>query len=46
VYVGVFLLTEAHWDQATLGAVLTVAASPASRFAPFGAFIDSTRGVV
>jgi hypothetical protein len=23
-YVGVFLLTQAHWDQATIGAVLTV----------------------
>jgi len=23
-YVGVFLLTQAHWNQATLGAVLTV----------------------
>ena len=22
-YVGVFLLTQAHWDQATMGAVLT-----------------------
>ena len=23
-YVGVFLLTQAHWNQATIGAVLTV----------------------
>src|SRR5215203_6777541 len=29
-YVSVFLLTQAHWDQATIGAVLTVSGSSVS----------------
>src|SRR5438034_3496670 len=49
-YVGVFLLTEAHWDQATLGAVLTVSGLLGiTLHTPIGAFIDSTnakRGLI
>jgi MFS family permease len=49
-YVGVFLLTEAHWDQATLGAVLTVSGILGiTLHTPIGAFIDSThakRGLI
>ena len=47
---GVFLLTEAHWDQATLGAVLTVSGMLGiTLHTPIGAFIDSThakRGLI
>ena len=43
-YVGVFLLTQAHWDQATLGAVLTVSGLIGiALHAPIGALIDATR---
>jgi MFS family permease len=43
-YVGVFLLTEAHWDQATIGAVLTVSGlTGIALHAPVGALIDATR---
>src|SRR5205823_12989036 len=49
-YVGVFLLTEAHWDQATLGAVLTVSGILGiTLHTPIGAFIVSThatRGLI
>jgi MFS family permease len=38
------LLTQAHWDQATLGAVLTVSGLIGiALHAPVGAFIDVTR---
>jgi MFS family permease len=44
-YVGVFLLTQAHWDQATLGAVLTTSGLIGiALHAPIGALIDATRG--
>jgi predicted MFS family arabinose efflux permease len=44
-YVNVFLLTEAGWDQATIGAVLTVSGLLGiALHAPIGAFIDATRG--
>jgi MFS family permease len=43
-YVGVFLLTQAHWDQATLGAVLTTSGLIGiALHAPVGALIDATR---
>ncbi len=43
-YVGVFLLTQAHWDPATIGAVLTVSGLIGiSLHAPVGALIDATR---
>jgi MFS family permease len=43
-YVRVFLLTQAHWDQATLGAVLTTSGLIGiTLHAPIGAFIDATR---
>src|SRR5450759_3614947 len=43
-YVGVFLITEAHWDQATLGAVLTVSGLLGiTLHTPIGALIDATR---
>jgi len=43
-YVGVFLITQAHWDQATLGAVLTVSGLLGiTLHTPIGAFIDATR---
>jgi MFS family permease len=43
-YVGVFLLTEAHWDQVTIGAVLTVSGlTGIALHAPVGALIDATR---
>jgi MFS family permease len=43
-YVGVFLLTQAHWDQATIGAVLTVSGLIGiALHAPVGALIDATR---
>src|SRR4051812_8465047 len=43
-YVGVFLLTQAHWDPATIGTVLTVSGMTGiSLHAPIGALIDSTR---
>jgi MFS family permease len=43
-YVGVFLLTQAHWDQATIGAVLTTSGLIGiSLHAPVGALIDATR---
>ena len=42
-YVSVFLLTEAHWDQATIGAVLTVSGLIGiSSHAPIGSLIDAT----
>jgi MFS family permease len=42
-YVSVFLLTEAHWDQATIGAVLTVSGLIGiSLHAPIGSLIDAT----
>jgi len=43
-YVGVFLITQAHWDQATLGTVLTVSGLLGiTLHTPIGAFIDATR---
>jgi predicted MFS family arabinose efflux permease len=43
-YVGIFLLGHAHWDQATIGLVLTVSGLVGiSLHAPIGAFIDATR---
>src|SRR4051795_7275716 len=43
-YVSVFLLTEAHWDQATMGAVLTVSGMIGiTLHTPVGALIDITR---
>ena len=43
-YVGVFLITQAQWDQATLGAVLTLSGLVGiTLHAPVGALIDSTR---
>ena len=43
-YVGVFLLTQAHWDQATIGAVLTVSGLIGiALHVPVGALIDATR---
>jgi MFS family permease len=42
-YVSVFLLTEAHWNQATIGAVLTISGIIGiSLHTPVGAFIDAT----
>jgi MFS family permease len=49
-YVGVFLLTQAHWNQATIGAVLTVSGLIGITIhAPIGALIDAThhkRGLI
>jgi MFS family permease len=43
-YVSVFLLTEAGWDQATIGLVLTISGLIGiSMHAPIGALIDATR---
>jgi MFS family permease len=43
-YVSVFLLTEAGWDQATIGAVLTVSGLIGiTMHTPMGMFIDATR---
>jgi MFS family permease len=43
-YVGMFLLTQAHWDQATIGLVLTVSGLIGiTLHAPIGALIDATR---
>jgi MFS family permease len=43
-YVSVFLLTQAHWDQATIGAVLTVSGIIGiSMHTPVGALIDATQ---
>ncbi|MGZ9034933.1 MAG: hypothetical protein ACXW25_11085 [Rhodospirillales bacterium] len=43
-YVSVFLLTEAQWNQAQIGAVLTVSGLIGiSLHIPIGAFIDGTR---
>src|SRR5215207_11204699 len=42
-YVSVFLLTQAHWDQATIGAVLTVSGIVGiTLHTPVGALIDTT----
>ena len=41
---GIFLLGHAHWDQATIGLVLTISGLVGiSLHAPIGAFIDATR---
>src|SRR3954453_5816206 len=49
-YVSVFLLTEGHWDQATIGAVLTVSGIIGiALHTPVGALIDAThakRGLI
>jgi MFS family permease len=49
-YVGVFLLTQAQWNQATIGAVLTVSGLIGiTLHAPIGALIDAThfkRGLI
>ena len=49
-YVVVFLLTQAHWDQATIGAVLTVSGLIGiTLHTPIGALIDVTyfkRGLI
>lgn len=43
-YVNVFLLTEAGWDQAAIGTLLTASGLIGIAFhAPIGAFIDATR---
>jgi MFS family permease len=43
-YVSVFLLTEAGWDQATIGLVLTISGLIGiAMHAPIGALIDTTR---
>lgn len=43
-YVGVFLLTQAHWDQAMIGGVLTVSGILGiTLHTPVGALIDATR---
>jgi MFS family permease len=43
-YLGIFLLTEQHWDQATIGIVATVAGIVGLVVhAPIGALIDATR---
>ncbi|OKO81376.1 MFS transporter [Bradyrhizobium sp. NAS96.2] len=43
-YLGIFLLTERHWDPATIGIVATVAGIVGLVVhAPIGAFIDATR---
>jgi MFS family permease len=43
-YVSVFLLTQAHWDQATIGTVLTVSGILGILLhTPVGALIDATR---
>ena len=43
-YVGIFLLGQAHWDQASIGLVLTISGLIGiSLHAPIGAFIDATR---
>jgi MFS family permease len=43
-YVSVFLLTEAGWNQATIGGVLTISGLIGiSMHAPIGALIDATR---
>ena len=43
-YVSVFLLTKAHWDQATIGAVLTVSGIIGiTMHTPMGVLIDATR---
>jgi predicted MFS family arabinose efflux permease len=43
-YVGIFLLTEAHWDQAMIGGVLTISGLLGiSLHTPVGALIDATR---
>jgi MFS family permease len=43
-YLGIFLLTEQHWDQATIGIVATIAGIVGLVVhAPIGAFIDATR---
>ena len=42
-YVGIFLLGQAHWDQAAIGLVLTVSGLIGiSLHAPIGVFIDAT----
>ena len=44
-YVNVYLLTEAHWSQATIGAVLTVSGLTGIMLHPsVGAWIDKMRG--
>jgi MFS family permease len=44
-YVNVYLLTEARWSQATIGAVLTVSGLTGIMLHPLvGAWIDKTRG--
>ena len=49
-YVGVFLLTQANWDQATIGVVLTVSGLIGiTLHTPIGALIDAThykRGLI
>jgi predicted MFS family arabinose efflux permease len=49
-YVGVFLLTQAHWNQAAIGAVLTVSGLIGiTLHTPIGALIDAThfkRGLI
>src|SRR5215203_1564271 len=43
-YVGIFLITQAQWDQATLGAVLTLSGLIGiTLHTPVGALIDATR---
>ena len=43
-YVSVFLLTEAHWDQGTIGAVLTISGIIGiTLHTPIGVLIDATR---
>jgi hypothetical protein len=43
-YLGIYLLTEQHWNQAAIGVVATVAGIVGLIIhAPVGAFIDATR---
>ena len=43
-YVGIFLLGQAHWNQASIGLVLTISGLIGiSLHAPIGVFIDATR---
>jgi len=44
-YIGIYLLTEQHWNQAAIGILATVAGIVGLVIqAPLGAFIDATRG--
>ncbi len=43
-YLGIFLLTQQHWSQATIGLIMTISGIIGLAIqAPVGAFIDATR---